>query len=116
MVMFNETLKRDIYRDLAAKQHLATRMARVPRAFACDAMSTETAEDYCRRMLEKLGMKVGDDPIMNLTMFLHGHDAMAMSNMNSRDSGALMGATRRRASMDAGESFVDRYINSGADR
>jgi hypothetical protein len=88
---YNQELKRDIYRDLAAKQHLAQRMAHSRRVSACDATETETAEDYCKRMLEKLGLKASTNPIADLTMFLHGHET------GTREAG---GDGRRGAGMD----------------
>jgi hypothetical protein len=99
MVMFNENLKRDLYRDIAAKQHLALRMANSRHTFATDALETETAEDYCKRMLAKLGLKAGENPIENLTLFLTGRDNSAVHN------------NQQRFGMDAsGTSIVDRYI------
>jgi hypothetical protein len=111
---YNEELKRDIYRDLAAKQHLAVRLARSGRVSACDATETETAEDYCKRMLQKLGLKASRDPIADLTMFLAGHDTSAMTSMGSRDSGGLLGITTVQGSgMDSdGDDFMSRYLRS----
>ncbi len=104
MPTYNDELKRDMYRDLAAKQHLAMRMARSGRVSACDATETETAEDYCRRMVEKLGLQVSRDPIRDLTMFLAGHDSGTMSS--------FMGG-RASAAMDSGEpNFLTKYLQS----
>lgn len=89
-------LKREIFRDMTAKQSLAQRMARVGRSFACDAAETETAEDYCRRMLEKLGLKAGADPIQGLSYFLDGHDSIARKASMGMDS--------------ASDSIIDRYF------
>jgi hypothetical protein len=84
---YNEELKREIFRDLAAKQHLAARLARSGRVSACDAVEEETAADFCKRMIEKLGLKASRDPIADLTMFLAGHDA-AVQRASGMDSAA----------------------------
>jgi transcription initiation factor TFIIIB Brf1 subunit/transcription initiation factor TFIIB len=85
---YNEELKRDFYRDLAAKQHLAARLARSGRVSACDELATETAVDYCARMLKKLGLPDSRDPVMAITMFLAGHDSAVQqaTGMDSADA------------------------------
>lgn len=97
---YNEELKRDIFRDVAAKQHLAMRMAHARRSFACDAEETETAADYCKRMLEKLGLKASKDPVADLSMFLAGHDSGTLSNVGGRSAMDSAGSS----------SFIARYI------
>jgi hypothetical protein len=95
-------LKRNIFRDIAAKRHMAQCMTRVSRSFACDALETETAEDYCKRMLEKLGLKAAADPIMALTYFLEGHDSSARKASMESD---------RKAAMDSGSSTGSALID-----
>lgn len=106
---YSQELKRDLYRDLAAKQHLSMRMERTRRSFACDAMETETAEDYCKRMLAKLGLKASADPVADLSLFLQGHEAGARDNQipGNRLAGgnrvAIPGEKLLGAGMDGGE-------------
>ena len=101
MPTYQQEHKRDMYKDMAAKQHLVMRMARSRRAFACDALDEETVEDYCARMLKELGLTAKGDPVAALTMFLHGHEHGAQSSAGGG----------RSAGMDAsGDDVVSRYI------
>jgi hypothetical protein len=99
---YNQEQKRDFYRELAAKQHLAIRMARTGRVSACDATETETAEDYCKRMLEQLGLKASKDPIADLTLFLAGHDSAALSSVAGRSA----------MDSSSGNPSLDKYLAS----
>ena len=109
MPSYNEELKRDIFRELAAKQHLAMRMARTGRVSACDAEETETAEDYCKRMLQKLGLKASRDPIADLTLFLAGHDSGTLSSMGDT---SVRGRGMDSAGGTSGNAALDTYLNS----
>jgi hypothetical protein len=100
---YNEEMKRDMFRDLAAKLHLSSRMAQVRCAFDADATTTETAADYCARMLSKLGLKASKDPVADLSMYLEGHDATA------RNGQRLAGS-----SMDSAVAppWLDKYLTA----
>jgi hypothetical protein len=91
MPSYNDAVKRDMYRDLAAKQHMAACVARSRRISACDAREDETAEDYCRRMLQALGLKVGSDPVEGLSMFLQGHDHGVQAAASGRGRDSILG-------------------------
>lgn len=90
---YNDELKRDMYRDIAAKAHMQARMSHARVSFACDATETETAAEYSARMLSAMGLKAGRDPIADLTMYLQGRD------MGARDL--------RHAGMDAAHHTLE---------
>ena len=106
MPTYNDEQKRDMYKDMAAKQHLAMRLARSRRTFACDALEEETVEDYCKRMLEKLGLRASGDPVAALTMFLHGHEHGAQSSAGGGQSAGMDAASGTLQGADVDKFFA----------
>jgi hypothetical protein len=111
--MSYDDLTRAVRHEHALKQGLLARCYRLPIAasIAMDAKVEEMgAKELAMAVLTKLGLEPGlADPIVALTAWLDGRDSAERDSAGGRQARPFAGMG---AGMDAGDSFIDRYINS----